>query len=90
MAPFAPKNPQSLMLRTHCQTSGVSLTAQDPFNNVIRTCMEALAAALRTLPLPVIGRIADDRLLLDLRCLEQPDELVAELPALRAALEAMP
>ncbi len=43
---FNPKNPKSAMLRTHCQTSGWSLTAQDPYNNVIRTTMEALAAAL--------------------------------------------
>ncbi len=43
---FQPKNPQSLMLRTHCQTSGVSLTSRDPYNNVIRTTVEALAAAL--------------------------------------------
>ncbi len=43
--PFNPKNPKSLMLRTHCQTSGWSLTAQDPFNNVARTCIEASAAA---------------------------------------------
>jgi methylmalonyl-CoA mutase len=42
---FNPKNPKSLALRTHCQTSGWSLTAQDPFNNVVRTCVEALAAA---------------------------------------------
>ncbi|OED46686.1 methylmalonyl-CoA mutase, partial [Flavobacteriaceae bacterium (ex Bugula neritina AB1)] len=42
---FNPKNPKSLMLRTHCQTSGWSLTAQDPFNNVARTCIEACAAA---------------------------------------------
>ncbi|MBW3544046.1 MAG: methylmalonyl-CoA mutase [Bacteroidetes bacterium] len=42
---FNPKNPKSLALRTHCQTSGWSLTEQDPFNNVIRTCVEALAAA---------------------------------------------
>ncbi len=41
-----PKNPKSMALRTHCQTSGWSLTAQDPFNNVVRTCVEALAAAL--------------------------------------------
>jgi methylmalonyl-CoA mutase len=40
------KNPKSMALRTHCQTSGWSLTAQDPFNNVVRTCVEALAAAL--------------------------------------------
>lgn len=43
---FNPQNPKSLALRTHCQTSGWSLTEQDPFNNVIRTCIEALAAAL--------------------------------------------
>jgi methylmalonyl-CoA mutase len=42
---FHPKNPKSLALRTHSQTSGWSLTAQDPFNNVVRTCVEALAAA---------------------------------------------
>ena len=42
---FHPKNPKSRMLRTHCQTSGWSLTEQDPFNNVARTCLEALAAA---------------------------------------------
>ena len=42
---FNPKNPKSLALRTHCQTSGWSLTAQDPFNNVARTCIEASAAA---------------------------------------------
>jgi methylmalonyl-CoA mutase len=43
---FNPKNPKSMMLRTHCQTSGWSLTEQDPFNNVTRTCVEALAAVL--------------------------------------------
>jgi len=43
---FAPKDPRSLMLRTHCQTSGVSLTEQDPYNNVVRTTVEAMAAAL--------------------------------------------
>ncbi|MBK7912109.1 MAG: methylmalonyl-CoA mutase [Saprospiraceae bacterium] len=41
---FKPKNPKSLALRTHCQTSGWSLTEQEPFNNVARTCIEALAA----------------------------------------------
>src|SRR6476661_822256 len=46
MSQFEPKNPKSLMLRTHCQTSGVSLTALDPYNNVIRTTVEALAAVL--------------------------------------------
>ena len=42
---FGPKNPKSMALRTHCQTSGWSLTAQDVYNNVIRTCIEAMAAA---------------------------------------------
>lgn len=42
---FHPKDQKSLALRTHCQTSGWSLTAQDPFNNVTRTCIEAMAAA---------------------------------------------
>ena len=43
---FDPQKPTSLMLRTHCQTSGVSLTEQDPYNNVVRTAVEALAAVL--------------------------------------------
>jgi methylmalonyl-CoA mutase len=42
---FNPQNPKSMALRTHCQTSGWSLTEQDPFNNVARTCIEAMAAA---------------------------------------------
>jgi methylmalonyl-CoA mutase len=46
MSEFGPKKPGSLMLRTHCQTSGVSLQEQDPYNNVIRTAYEAMAAAL--------------------------------------------
>ncbi len=46
MAEFAPKNPKSSMLRTHCQTSGVSLQEQDPYNNVIRTAYEAMSAVL--------------------------------------------
>ena len=46
LKPFNPQNPKSLCLRTHCQTSGWSLTEQDPLNNVARTCVEALAAAL--------------------------------------------
>ncbi len=44
MAEFKPKDPRSLTLRTHCQTSGWSLAAQDVFNNVVRTCVEAMAA----------------------------------------------
>ena len=43
---FNPANPKSMALRTHCQTSGWSLTEQDPYNNVARTCIEAMAAAL--------------------------------------------
>lgn len=43
---FSPKNPDSLKLRMHCQTSGVSLTAQEPMNNIVRTTIEALAAVL--------------------------------------------
>jgi methylmalonyl-CoA mutase len=43
---FNPKNPKSMSLRTHSQTSGWSLTEQDPYNNVVRTCIEAMAAAL--------------------------------------------
>ena len=43
---FEPSNPKSLILRAHCQTSGWSLTEQDPFNNITRTCIEALAAVL--------------------------------------------
>ena len=46
MRQFDPQKPGSLMLRTHCQTSGVSLTEQDPYNNVVRTTIEALAAVL--------------------------------------------
>jgi len=46
MAEFEPKNPKSSMLRTHCQTSGVSLQEQDPYNNVVRTAYEAMAAVL--------------------------------------------
>lgn len=43
---FSPKDPRSLMLRMHCQTSGVSLASQDPYNNIIRTTVEALAGVL--------------------------------------------
>ena len=46
MSEFEPKKPASLMLRTHCQTSGVSLTEQDPYNNIVRTTIEAMAAVL--------------------------------------------
>ncbi len=46
MRPFGPQDQQSMMLRTHCQTSGWSLTEQDPYNNIVRTTIEALAAVL--------------------------------------------
>ena len=46
MAEFEPKNPKSSMLRTHCQTSGVSLQEQDPYNNIVRTAFEAMSAVL--------------------------------------------
>ncbi len=46
MEEFEPKNPKSSMLRTHCQTSGVSLQEQDPYNNVVRTAFEAMSAVL--------------------------------------------
>jgi methylmalonyl-CoA mutase len=46
MEEFGARNPKSLMLRTHCQTSGVSLTEQDPYNNIVRTTVEAMAAVL--------------------------------------------
>ncbi|MEL6689915.1 MAG: methylmalonyl-CoA mutase [Pseudomonadota bacterium] len=46
MSEFEPKNPKSLMLRTHCQTSGVSLQEQDPMNNIVRTAYEAMSAVL--------------------------------------------
>ncbi|WP_439155663.1 methylmalonyl-CoA mutase [Yoonia sp.] len=46
MAEFNPKDPKSSMLRTHCQTSGVSLAEQDPYNNVVRTAYEAMSAVL--------------------------------------------
>ena len=46
MSDFEPKNPKSMMLRTHCQPSGVSLQEQDPYNNVVRTAFEAMSAVL--------------------------------------------
>ena len=43
---FGAKNPKSLLLRTHCQTSGYSLTEQDPYNNIVRTTVEAMASVM--------------------------------------------
>jgi len=74
MSEFNPENPKSLMLRTHCQTSGWSLTAQNPLNNICRTSLEAAAAAFggtqslhtnaldeaMTLPTPQTAKIARD------------------------------
>lgn len=74
MSEFKPENPKSLMLRTHCQTSGWSLTAQNPLNNICRTALEATAAAFggtqslhtnaldeaMTLPTPQTAKIARD------------------------------
>ena len=48
---FKPKNPKSLALRTHCQTSGVSLMEQDAYNNIVRTTIEAMAAVMGGLSL---------------------------------------
>ena len=53
----SPKDPQSLMLRTHCQTSGVSLTEQDPYNNVVRTTVEAHGRGARRHPEPAHQRL---------------------------------
>ena len=47
---FNVKNPKSLLLRTHCQTSGYSLTEQDPYNNIVRTTIEAMAAVMGVRP----------------------------------------
>jgi methylmalonyl-CoA mutase len=72
MSQFSPRDPRSQMLRTHCQTSGASLTEQDPYNNIVRTTIEALAAVLGgtqslhtnsfdeavSLPTPLSSRIA--------------------------------
>ena len=46
MKAMGAKNPKSLLLRTHCQTSGYSLTEQDPYNNIMRTCIEGMAAVM--------------------------------------------
>lgn len=46
MKEMGAKNPKSLLLRTHCQTSGYSLTEQDPYNNIMRTCIEGMAAIM--------------------------------------------
>jgi L-seryl-tRNA(Ser) seleniumtransferase len=57
-----------------------------PGRRGVGTALDALASALRALPMPIIGRIADDRLLLDCRCLDEPGPVLAQLPALKQAL----
>ena len=63
-------------------SAGLAIAALDGRGRTL----EALATALRALPRPVIGRVQDDRLLLDLRCLEEPALLTSQLPLLKAAL----
>ena len=67
-------------------SSGVAIAPNLSGKRGMGTALESLAEALRALPLPVIGRIADDRLLLDCRCIDDPAELMGQLGALRAAL----
>ena len=68
-------------------SAGLALAPAGTSKKGIGTALDALATALRSLPLPVIGRIADDRLLLDLRCLENSAPFVEQLPALRERLQ---
>ncbi|RYY92362.1 MAG: L-seryl-tRNA(Sec) selenium transferase, partial [Comamonadaceae bacterium] len=68
-------------------SAGLALAPAGTGKKGTGTALDALASALRALPLPVIGRIADDRLLLDLRCLEDSAAFVAQLPALRERLQ---
>lgn len=67
-------------------SAGLALVPAGTTKKGTGTALDALARALRGLPLPVIGRIADDRLLLDLRCLEDPNLFTRQLPALQAQL----
>ena len=99
---FEPSNPKSLALRAHCQTSGWSLTEQDPYNNVTRTCIEAMAAVFGgtqslhsnaldeaiALPTDFSARIARNTqlVLAAMRCLN--GEIVGRLKILRASDEA--
>ena len=69
-------------------SSGLAIAPNLSRKRGMGTALDALAEALRGLPLPVIGRIADDRLLLDCRCIDDPAELLGQLGALRAALVA--
>ena len=69
-------------------SSGLAIAPNLSGKRGMGTALDNLAEALRGLPLPVIGRIADDRLLLDCRCIDDPAELLGQLPALRAVLIA--
>jgi L-seryl-tRNA(Ser) seleniumtransferase len=68
-------------------SAGLAITPTGTSKKGIGTALDTLATALRSLPLPVIGRIADDRLLLDLRCLEDSAPFIDQLPALRERLQ---
>jgi L-seryl-tRNA(Ser) seleniumtransferase len=67
-------------------SAGLALAPLLPGKRGHGRLLDELATALRALPVPVIGRVAEDRLLLDLRCLEDAGDFMAQLPALRAAL----
>jgi len=67
-------------------SSGLAIAPVLPGRRGTGTALDALAAALRSLPEPVLGRVADDRLLLDCRCLDTPEPVLAQLPALQEAL----
>jgi len=67
-------------------SSGLAIAPVLAGRRGIGTALDALAAALRSLPEPVLGRVADDRLLLDCRCLDTPEPVLAQLPALQEAL----
>jgi L-seryl-tRNA(Ser) seleniumtransferase len=67
-------------------SAGLAIAPVLPGRRGVGTALDALAAALRLLPEPILGRIADDRLLLDCRCLDAPDSVLAQLPALQEAL----
>ena len=67
-------------------SAGLAIAPVLPGRRGVGTALDALAAALRSLPEPILGRIADDRLLLDCRCLDAPGPVLAQLPALKEAL----
>jgi L-seryl-tRNA(Ser) seleniumtransferase len=67
-------------------SAGLAIAARQASRKQVNAVLGELARALRSLPQPVLGRVDDDRLVLDLRCLEEPGELLGQLPLLRAAL----